>query len=504
MDWPQMFFAAIGFVTGVGAAVTGLQLKLKKRKPDLCLLQRIQDGVIILDSHRRIVGYNTSAQALLRCDLDCNNRPLAECWAYQPFPASILQDRRSELRIETPRASIYQFEKTEFDSFILLVFRDITARCKKEDGNAGQQEKQSDLVQEVCERIEASDVSEDAKGAVIAHMTHEIRSPLNGIIGFSELIQESVNDPKILHYAKLIEDTGHHINQVMDDILDISLLEEGALALHPQPTDPAKLIMNVTALFQWQLSRKGIVCSIRARNSELPHVLIDPVRLRQVLFNLIGNAVKFTTRGSIIVDLTWEEDESGETGTLQYEVADTGVGISQENLARIFLPFYVAGDSEHTGSGLGLSICDRLVREMGGEIGVRSIPGEGSVFSLRFPGIAVHHDESAIMLDDLESTENASFRTVAIESGQRPHENVIEEAAIAVEKPWRPRVVESGIPIWQRGFPAEIGEWASRMSEQSRGMGDDRMADALQDLADAASQFDVVRLNECWRQVEVI
>ena len=234
--------------------------------------------------------------------------------------------------------------------------------------------------------------SNQEKTTFLANMSHEIRTPMNAILGFSELLGGDLSSPKHRQYLQSIRTSADSLLQLINDILDMSKIEAGVMDLRPEPTDLREICDFIRVLFAKAAAKKNIslVCHVAA---DLPHaILIDRIRLRQVLVNLVGNAVKFTDRGGVEVRVSWERQPSSSHITLTIEVQDTGVGIPEDKLSVIFKPFAQSGahsEKEKQGTGLGLSIVKRLTEAMGGTVTVASVIGQGSAFSLRFPNIPI-------------------------------------------------------------------------------------------------------------------
>lgn len=228
------------------------------------------------------------------------------------------------------------------------------------------------------------------KTVFLANVSHEIRTPMNAILGFSELLGMELQEPKQRHYAKAIRSSAGSLLQLIDDVLDISKIEAGAMVLRPEPTDPRELCEFVRTVFAEITMKKGIKLSCHMAEGMPRALLLDRLRLRQILVNLVGNAVKFTDHGSVETNVSFERQEKNSKVTLIFEVQDTGVGIPKEKRDTIFKPF-VQGEAgqKKEGTGLGLSIVQRLVERMGGTITVASIEGQGSVFHLRLPDVTV-------------------------------------------------------------------------------------------------------------------
>jgi signal transduction histidine kinase/CheY-like chemotaxis protein len=235
--------------------------------------------------------------------------------------------------------------------------------------------------------------SNKEKTLFLANMSHEIRTPMNAILGFSELLQGELREPKHQQYLQSIRSSADSLLLLINDILDMSKIEAGVMELHPEPTDLREICDFLHALFRQSAAKKGLQLECHTVEN-LPHaLLLDRIRLRQVLINLVGNAIKFTDTGGVEVRVAWEKQQGGSSNvTLVIEVQDTGVGIPQDKRDAIFKPFIQAGahrEKEKQGTGLGLSIVKRLTETMGGTVTVASVMGQGSAFHLRFPNVPI-------------------------------------------------------------------------------------------------------------------
>ncbi|UHD14876.1 ATP-binding protein [Thiocapsa bogorovii] len=229
--------------------------------------------------------------------------------------------------------------------------------------------------------LERAEEAVRAKSDFLAVMSHEIRTPLNAVIGMSELLSLESLAPEHQEQVSLIHDNGRNLLALINDILDFSKIEAGKLQLEQEIFDPADLLRGTLRSFEATQIPHHV--RLHSQLAPLPRWVIgDRLRLRQVLTNLIGNAVKFTPHGEVRLEAAADETTDG--WRLQVRVADSGIGMTAEQQIRLFQPFSQAdaSTSRHFGgTGLGLAICHRLVQEMGGEIACDSVPGEGSVFS---------------------------------------------------------------------------------------------------------------------------
>ncbi len=224
------------------------------------------------------------------------------------------------------------------------------------------------------------------KSAFLANMSHEIRTPMNAILGFGELLEGESLTPRQGQYVRAIRQSGKSLLTLVNDVLDLSKLEAGKLELHLEPTEISELCNFLQTMFSQQAIAKGL--SLQFDVEPMPRaLLLDRLRLRQVLVNLVSNAIKFTDQGAVRTIVQWlPKSEDKSCGSVLISVEDTGPGISEEKQKEIFQPFVQSNQSaggENQGTGLGLSIVHRFADMMGGAITLKSIPGKGSIFQLR-------------------------------------------------------------------------------------------------------------------------
>jgi signal transduction histidine kinase/CheY-like chemotaxis protein/HPt (histidine-containing phosphotransfer) domain-containing protein len=261
--------------------------------------------------------------------------------------------------------------------------RDLEDRVEKRTRElSGRTEELSKANDQLRERTQELAQASRAKSQFVANMSHEIRTPMNGVIGMASLLQSTALSHEQRDYVDTIGSSGRALLRIIDDILDFSKIESGHLALESVDLVPRQLVAEVIRLFAPLAKAKGIDLAATVEDG-VAHVLRgDPGRLRQALVNLVGNAVKFTEQGQVTVRVRIEAEPPG-AQVLRFAVRDTGIGIAPDALGRLFQPFAQADGSttrRYGGTGLGLVISKRLVELMGGQLGVMSEPGEGSVF----------------------------------------------------------------------------------------------------------------------------
>ncbi len=236
-------------------------------------------------------------------------------------------------------------------------------------------------LEEACARAEAANC---AKSEFLANMSHEIRTPMTAIIGYADVLLDSAQDQDTLEAVQIIKRNGHHLLNLINDILDLSKIEAGKHTLHVQTCSPRQVAADVLGTMRVRAEAKGLRLTAECEPDVPMAVKTDPVHLRQILVNLIGNAVKFTEVGGVRIVMRLDSTGEGDNKLL-CDVIDTGIGISAEDMGQLFRPFsQVDGSARRRfgGTGLGLAISKRLAGTLGGDLVVRSSPGMGSTFSL--------------------------------------------------------------------------------------------------------------------------
>jgi signal transduction histidine kinase/ActR/RegA family two-component response regulator len=283
--------------------------------------------------------------------------------------------------IDTGTATEFEFYSTRWDpprwyrvagsklgDGVAINYADITARKQAE--------------QELQKAKEAAEQADRSKSAFLAMISHELRTPMNGVIGFTNLMLDTELTATQRDFTQTIQQSSNALLVLIDDILDFSKIEAGKLELEIHPFDIRHCLHDATVLLSPQASAKGITL-VESIDETVPKMVFsDGTRLRQVVVNLLGNALKFTSQGKVELSVK----SAGEM--LHFEVRDTGIGMTPEVVGRLFQPF-AQGDSSTTrkfgGTGLGLAICKRLIELMGGQITVASAPGQGSAFRFSIP-----------------------------------------------------------------------------------------------------------------------
>jgi PAS domain S-box-containing protein len=347
------------------------------------VIEAMQDGVIVLDGADRVVDINPAAQAILgatsrrvigRPVLDLPQ--LGAAWAARGrSPAGALElevGAGEEARTFDVRVSSVSSPRSGL-SGRLVVLRDVSERARVE--------------QALGDARDAAEAANRTKSQFLANVSHELRTPLSGILGSCEiLVEEPATPAAMVPDLERIRASGYELLRLIDELLDLSKMEAGRIELSPEPFEVAVLVREVSETVRPLAERKKVALEVDAA-PDPGWVLADRVRLRQVLLNLVANAVKFTERGRVRVEARCK-GAAGETGEAVFRVSDTGIGITPEQIERLFQPFVQADASttrRYGGTGLGLAIAERFCRLMGGSISVESVPGAGSVFTVSLP-----------------------------------------------------------------------------------------------------------------------
>jgi len=296
------------------------------------------------------------------------------------------------------------------------IVEDITKRKQAETGAKKSQQALEKINAELRKKnIEIQKAKEEAenanrtKGQFLANISHEIRTPMNSIVGFTELLSKLITNTEQLNYIKTIKLSCNSLLNLINDILDLSKIQAGKLKLIYEPVSLQDLVEEIRQIFYPQFTQKGITFELITNLSEDTNLFLDAVRIRQVLFNIIGNAIKFTDKGSVTMEIFQERCNKKEKKyNLSVNIKDTGIGIKTADLINIFEAFGQGKTSlgkNHLGTGLGLSITKRLIEIMGGSIKVESRLSEGTTFYIFIPDL-----KAADSIDDIKArTRTQSF-----------------------------------------------------------------------------------------------
>ncbi len=355
-------------------------------------LESIGDGVIATDIESNIVIINRVAQELTGWDeKKAKGNPLMSVFhiinektreMIKDPVVSVLREKQSILlsndtilisKDKTERVIVNSVSPISNNNGVIIgaviVFRDFTDRKKIEQ----------ELIKMRLEALEAS----RAKSEFLANMSHEIRTPMNGVIGMTDLLLDTALSPEQREYANTVCNSANSLMTILNDILDFSKIEAGKMEIENIDFDLLSTMNDIIDIFAIKTERKigfEFSCFI---DPKIPHILYgDPGRLRQVIINLAGNAIKFTHEGEVVVSVKLD-NETQTHSTLRFEIRDTGIGISKEEAKRLFNPFSQLDSSttrKYGGTGLGLAISKQIVELMDGKIGVESKEGQGSTF----------------------------------------------------------------------------------------------------------------------------
>jgi two-component system, NarL family, sensor histidine kinase EvgS len=282
-------------------------------------------------------------------------------------------------------------------------------------------EKERNHIQALNEELKkAKDIAENIskqKSEFLANMSHEIRTPMNSVIGFTEILEKEITNPVHKEYLNSIKKGGNALLRIINDILDLSKIEAGKLEIRNESLNPTNLFLEIESIFHSKIISKNISFIVDIDKTIPKYIIIDGVRIRQVLFNLIGNAIKFTQKGHVKLKVeNVYKDNIKSKIDLIFSVEDTGIGIDEKNLETIFNAFEQQENhdvAKYGGTGLGLAICTKLIKMMNGEIKVESQKNKGSTFTVIFRDIPVSSMEDEVVSSKLKAS-NIMFEKAVI------------------------------------------------------------------------------------------
>ncbi len=302
--------------------------------------------------------------------------------------------------------------------------------------------------QELREALDRSEAASIAKSEFLANMSHEIRTPMNAVVGLANLMQtDDLPLAKQREFLRTLQLSSQHLLQLINDLLDISKLETQQVELEQTPFFMNDVVNDVVNIQEMHAKEKSIALVVQHADENGDGFVGDPSRIRQVLMNLVGNAIKFTSQGNVIISVTYGASAVAGMATAYIDITDTGIGIAPEHTATIFNKFTQADSSitrKFGGTGLGLSICKTLVELMDGTISVTSAPGKGSCFSLVLPLSLQGHASSKPVVERVPSTEAAPKSKVQILLVEDYWANVLVATAILDNLGYQYEIAENG------------------------------------------------------------
>lgn len=363
--------------------------------------------------------------------------------------------------------------------------------------------------QKKLDEAKAIERANQAKSYFFSMVSHDIRTPLNAIIGYAELLKLGMaSEDEKLNAVDSVLVSGRTLLNLINDVLDLSKLEAGKMDILPEPVDATRLVRDVAEAFKATIRTKPV--EIKLDLAPMPWLKFDPHRMRQILFNIIGNAVKFTDRGHIEVKTEYIPDSNGDNsgngmpehrGTFRFSVIDTGCGISNEDLKRIATPYVQVGikAARNNGTGLGLAICKQLIAKMNGKIEFKSILGAGTTVSVEVPDI----EEEVSKHDELASPTNREETPPGIESALELRVLVVDDVPMnrMVLKTMLKKLGFANIETADNGFDA-----LKKMKEVETG-GENAIGLILTDMwmpgLDGEKLLKEIRKNHAWDNIPV-
>lgn len=364
---------------GLGLSAYVARTSVQSRKKMDRVLDNIKESIMIVDLDGRIIYFNDQARIIFHLP-----RKRKEWFYKDEFPINIY-------KVQHIKTCLLSGQIWEDQSLIKIGEQAKTFMHRIYPLSIKEEPEEIIVIStDISELVEASKNAESAnlsKSQFLANMTHELRTPMIGVLGSTDLLSHTDLNPAQYSHLDTIRECGEQLLNIINDILDLSKIDLGIDTLRPLPSNLAKVLEKTTAMLDHSLKIKGLKMN-QYIDPALPSVLLlDEQKFRQVLVNLLSNAIKFTAAGQIKLSVIWEVDANHEDWLL-VSVEDTGIGIPEDKLDTIFCRFTQANSSsnrEYGGTGLGLYICEKLVRLMSGTIWVKSNEGVGTTFAFRIP-----------------------------------------------------------------------------------------------------------------------
>ena len=384
------------FTSGLSFFVFNLLLRrtLKQLDPRASVPQRVREafdtlaeGLLILDRNGRIMLANEKFGDVIGASPDQLMGRKANDFKWKAKTAQLPWDRSANERITLTAENVEikdaQGKKRTFN----ISSAPIVGPRNKCRGVMVTLDDITTLEQQRVELVEArnaADAANEAKSNFLSRMSHEIRTPMNSIIGYTDILRQgNITSDDQVRYLTTIQSSGEHLLDLINDVLDLSKIEAGQMTVENRPVELLPILRHVIDTLSVKAKEKKLFLTAEIEGKIPQQITSDPTRLKQILINVIGNAIKFTSTGG--VKLVSRFKEIGSKPVVEFDIVDTGIGMSKDALATIFSPFTQADDSvtrKFGGTGLGLSISKQLSKSLGGEIFVRSIEGKGTTFTV--------------------------------------------------------------------------------------------------------------------------
>lgn len=359
------------------------------------LFEKLPEGVIVLDQNQRIVDYNTSASEYLQFDMKDIGKAADEAFIHWPEIIDGKREISEKYSIEIRK----EMDKNETwfsvdlmplcgnnEKIIgqMIILRNITEAKKAEEEILETNRNLEDATVRAQYMAAEAEMANHIKSEFIANMSHEMRTPLNGIIGFSDLLTDTELTDIQARYVQNVTAASNSLLRLVNDVLDFSKIESGKIELESEITDIRNLLQNIRDAMKYPAQKKNLELIVNIPSNIPEHVIVDSLKLRQVLINLLSNAIKFTQNGEIELEVEVNPIETENNQMkFKFEVKDTGIGITKENLDKIFDSFSQADGSinrKYGGAGLGLTIASSYLKMMDSKLELNSEFGKGSVF----------------------------------------------------------------------------------------------------------------------------